>query len=90
MDFLSELYVWHGSKSSEATVQIANQKAQEILTARKTRPSWVKVTTLKEGAETVLFQEKFTNWSSLPVSLQKLEINVSSVPHAMRGLQKKH
>eukprot|EP01103_Thecamoeba_quadrilineata_P020850 TRINITY_DN918_c0_g1_i4.p1 TRINITY_DN918_c0_g1~~TRINITY_DN918_c0_g1_i4.p1 ORF type:complete len:1156 (-),score=372.66 TRINITY_DN918_c0_g1_i4:17-3484(-) len=72
LDCLTEVYPWTGKKASVASKCAAVALATQISETRLKSNCWTAPIRREfDGAESVIFQEKFANWSSaLPIAVQ--------------------
>jgi len=77
LDCTSEFYIWSGKQAAHNMRKWAQDKAK-ILFGKAERPAWTRTTKENDGAESILFKEKFWNFQDeLPI-MKKMEI-VSNV-----------
>eukprot|EP01094_Clydonella_sp_ATCC50884_P024887 TRINITY_DN6370_c0_g2_i4.p1 TRINITY_DN6370_c0_g2~~TRINITY_DN6370_c0_g2_i4.p1 ORF type:complete len:1509 (-),score=458.21 TRINITY_DN6370_c0_g2_i4:8-4405(-) len=71
VDCETELFVWIGKKSPVYQRKLSMLVAKK-LTQEKHRPKWTSITRIPEGAETILFKEKFSNFPGmLPINVAR-------------------
>ncbi len=55
------IYVWMGKGATDQEKKEAFRHAKEFIQT-KGYPQWCNISTLKEGCETPLFKQNFSNW----------------------------
>jgi len=65
LDCGNEVYAWQGVNISEEVRTTLRSIADQILNSEEERENWVRVERITQGAEPVLFREKFSDWPDL-------------------------
>jgi len=84
LDCMTEIYPWTGKKSNIKLRNVTIKKAKEMA---EERPFWVaEVDRQFEGGESVLFKERFSNWSSgLPITVAQVAVGLNTAKVQLSG-----